>query len=29
LGGAGDPTWDAARAALGRHSEGMVGGVEV
>ncbi|KAJ7918023.1 NAD-P-binding protein [Mycena leptocephala] len=29
LGGAGDATWDAARAALGKHSEGVVGGVEV
>ncbi|KAJ7918039.1 NAD(P)-binding protein [Mycena leptocephala] len=29
LGGVGDPTWDEARAALGRHSEGVVGGVEV
>ncbi|KAJ7797433.1 hypothetical protein B0H13DRAFT_2689130 [Mycena leptocephala] len=29
LGGAGDATWDAARAALGKHSEGVVGGAEV
>ncbi|KAJ7918029.1 hypothetical protein B0H13DRAFT_2321817 [Mycena leptocephala] len=29
LGGVGDPTWDEAHAALGRHSEGVVGGVEV
>jgi hypothetical protein len=28
-GGAGDAMLDAARAALGKHSEGVVGGVEV
>jgi hypothetical protein len=29
LGGVGDPTWDEACAALGKHSEGVVGRVEV